>query len=141
MKKIMRIIALFVIAAELAGCGSMPTKLERKFTRKKKEPVHRPAAIYIEEGAYQKKFSNDYYYKTHYTMWRSWHSELVDQFGDNHKKTERCAQEAYSHLRQMGQYLNEAKREELEPLIESLSGIVRRIEGGRYSQSEEPGLR
>lgn len=132
------VLALAVLSAlQASGCASV----QKKFTRKKKEPKHVAAAMFVEEGPYQKKFSNDYYYRTHYTMWRTWLDELVSQFGANRKKTERCAQEAYSNLQQLGQYLDDQKRAEFEPLVKDMGRIVQRIEAGNYSDSEEPGMR
>jgi hypothetical protein len=120
----------------VSGCASV----QKKFTRKKKEK-RTPNAIFIDEGPYQKQFSNEYYYKNHYTMWKSWHDELLGQLGGNRKKVERCAQEAYNHLSDMANYLQPEKRAELKPLVEDLSRLVTKIESGSYSDSDEGGMR
>lgn len=120
-----------------SGCATV----QKKFTRKKKEPAHIPSVVYIEQGAYQKKYSNDYYYRTHFTLWKSWHSELVDNIGGNHKKVLRAAEESLSHLTELNQYLVPAKQAELKPLIDSLSAVENKIEDNRYSKSDESGFR
>lgn len=132
-------LVLIVAAAVLtsAGCASV----QKKFTRKKKEPSRIPQVVFIDEGAYQKKFSNDYYYKTHYSMWKTWHDELILNLDGNRKKTERCAIEAYSHLDQMSRYLDEEKKAELKPMLADMRRIMDRFTGGGYGDSERAGLR
>ena len=132
MKKYFPLVVAGVLLLELAGCASV----QKKFTRKPKTPSHIPAAIYLQEGPYQKKFSNEYYYKTHFTMWKSWHGELINELGDNQKKVSRCAQEARGHLAEMHRYLVPAKQAELEPQLDELNRIAASIESGRYSDSQ-----
>jgi hypothetical protein len=122
---------------DLSGCASV----QKKFTRKKKEPKHVAAAIYLEDVAYVKKFSNSYYYKTHYMFWRSWHSDMINELGGNRKRLARSAQEAYSHLEQLAQYLTPEKQTELKPHLEALAQLREKIERGSYSESETGGMR
>lgn len=124
------VLAIFLIL-NLAGCATV----QKKFTRKKKEK-YEPAVIYLEETTYQKKFSNDYYYKTHYTMWRTWHDELIKQLGGNSKKLSRCAQETYNHLVEMNRYLNDEKKAALQPIMESVSRLTKKIDEGNVSSSD-----
>ena len=128
---------LLVMCMECAGCASV----QKKFTRKKKEPAHVPAVIYFDETPYQKKYSNSYTYKTHYMFWRSWHSDLLDQLGGNRKKIARSAQEAYGHLDQMQKLLLPEKRSFLQPELDSFKVILDRINSNNYSESEEGGMR
>ena len=137
MKKTFRFVVAGMLLLELAGCASV----QKKFTRKPKTPSHIPAAIYLQEGPYQKKFSNEYYYKTHFTMWKSWHGELINELGDNQKKVSRCAQEALGHLTEMNRYLNAQKQAELAPSLDELSQIGQRIERGVISDAEVGSLR
>ncbi len=130
----------FVLALALlnaAGCANV----QKKFTRKKKEPARIPAVMYVEQGPYQKPYSNDYYYRTHYTMWRTWHDELIDQLGGNNKKVSRCAEESYNHLSQLAEYLLPEKKAALEPILKDLERVTRRIRSGGYAASEEPSMR
>ncbi len=130
---------LFVLVTALlgfSGCASV----QKKFTRKKKEPLHVPTAIYLEGGPFKKKFSNEYYYKSHYTLWKSWHSELIDDIGGNNKKAARSAQEALGNLTELQQYLVPAKQEELKPYLEELTKIKERVEANTYAESEIGGV-
>ena len=131
-KRFLSLLLLIVWVAGLAGCATV----QKKFTRKKKTPKHTAATIYFQEGAYQKKFSNDYYYKTHYTFWKTWQDELITQLGGNQKKVARSAQEALGHLTEMNRYLVPEKQAELKPLLDDLARITRNIEGRGLSDSE-----
>ena len=126
------IYALLVICLlQYTGCETM----QRKFTPKKKAPSHVATSIYFEEGAYQKKFSNDYYYKTHYTLWRTWHDELLDNLGGNEKKTDRAAVESLGNLKQMQQYLKPDKFAGLQIIVNDLEDVIKRMEqSSRTSQ-------
>ena len=138
MKKRTTLILLCAIFLfHLAGCATV----QKKFTRKKKEPAHVAAAIYFEEGTYQKKYSNVYYYKTHYTMWKTWHEDLIKGIGGNRKKIQRNAEETLSHLTQMRNYLVPEKQKELDPLVAEMTRYAKKFETGAYSRSEEPGMR
>ena len=122
---------------DLSGCASV----QKKFIRKKKIPERIPVAIYYEQPIYQKKYSNEYYYKNHYMFWRSWQGDLINDFkGGNQKKLKRSAQEALSNLTQMNDYLKPEKQNALKPMIDSLSGIVEKIESGQLSPSSQSGL-
>ena len=129
------ILAVLFIAT--AGCASV----QKKFTRKKKEPKHVAAAVYFEEGPYQKKYSNVYYYKMHYTMWKSWQDDLINGIGGNRKKTSRNAEESLNHLTELSHYLMPEKKKELEPILQDLTRLVKKIDLGAYSNSENADLR
>ncbi len=137
MKKIVLFLICTMLITDLSGCASV----EKKFIRKKKEPAHIPAAVYFEEGPYQKKFSNAYYYKTHYTLWKTWHTELIEGIGGNRKKTQRNAEETLNHLNEMNNYLIPEKQKKLQPMLSELTTMAKKFETGSYAQSQEPELR
>ena len=137
MKKTITFLLFMTLMVNLAGCASV----QKKFTRKKKEPKHIPAAVYFEEGPYQKKYSNAYYYKTHYTLWKSWQDDLINGVGGNRKKTQRNAEEALNHLTEMSHYLAPEKEKQLEPLLGDLTRLVKKIEEDAYANSENATLR
>lgn len=124
-------LALFLLA-DLAGCATLP----KKFVRKKKEPKHKPSVIYTEEGPYQKKFSNAYYYQSHFTQGKAWIDETLQELEGNQKRLRRNVQEAVMHWEELGEYLDEAKKKELEPWLQELGRIRRRIETGTIADSE-----
>ena len=136
MRKNMKWIPMVLAVTVLSGCASS-SAIQKKFTRKAKEPAHKAATIYIEEqGPYQKKFSNEYYYKSHFTLWKTWHSDLMDQLGGNSKKVTRCAQEALGHLTEMNRYLNPQKQSELAEVLGEFSQIEQMIERGPVSDTQ-----
>ncbi|OIO38357.1 MAG: hypothetical protein AUJ72_02720 [Candidatus Omnitrophica bacterium CG1_02_46_14] len=137
MKRILLGMILTVFVINTASCASV----QKKFTRKKKEPAHMAAIVYFEEGPYQKKYSNAYYYKMHYTMWKSWQDDLINGIGGNRKKTARNAEESLNHLIEMSHYLMPEKEKELEPILQDLMRLVKKIDLGAYSNSENPDLR
>lgn len=130
-------VLMLVVLFQLAGCATV----QKKFTRKKKEPAHKPAVIYTEEGPYQKKYSNDFYYKTHYTMWTTWHDEVLNQLGGNGKRLARAAEETMSHLNEMSHYLDPTRQAQLKPYQDSLNQICQKLSSRSHSKSDEPGIR
>ena len=137
MKKTITFFLFIALVINLAGCASV----QKKFTRKKKEPTHVAAAVYFEEGAYQKKYSNAYYYKMHYTLWKTWQTDLISNIGGNRKKTQRNAEEALNHLTEMSHYLVPEKEKALEPLLQDMTRLAKKIDSGTYTNSENAGLR
>lgn len=129
MNKIVYGIVLLALAVDLTGCASV----QKKFTRKKKEPRHVAKAIAFEEGQYQRKFSNEYYYKMHFTYWKAWHGEWIDGLSGNRKRSARNAQEALSHLEQMADYLVPEKAQELDEPLVLLGRLKDQIETGQTS--------
>ena len=122
---------LVLCVMALAGCETLP----KKFIRKKPKPEHTPSVVYVDQGPYQKKFSNEYYYKTHFTLWKTWQDEVLLNLGGNSKKVARSAEEAYSHLDQMSRYLKPEKQAELKPLLEESKRFMDRFDGGSDSRT------
>ena len=136
MKNKDKILIGVLLVANLTGCATM----QKKFTRKAPEPKHTASVIPTEQGPYQKKFSNEFYYKSHFTLWKTWQSELIDALGENRKKVARAGQEALGHLKDMRQYLLPEKQAELDGQIHDLEKIVTKTDAG-LSASEIGPLR
>ena len=132
MKRIVWFLLTAILVVDFAGCSA--TTLQKKFTRKKKQPKH-TAAVMFTEGEYQKKYSNEYYYKTHFTFWKSWQDDWINQLGGNGKKVERCAQETMNHLIEIHRYLIPEKQAELEPEFEAVKKVAAKLSGS-YSESD-----
>ena len=128
---------LVFLALQASGCATLP----KKFIRKKPKPEHTPAVVYLEQGPYQKKFSNEYYYKEHYTLWKTWQNETLDDLGNNSKRLRRSSQEAYSHLEQMGKYLQPEKQTQLKPVLDEMGRFMDKFQANNYSTSEEAAMR
>ena len=137
MRKIISHVLIVIFLTGLAGCASV----QKKFTRKKKEPARTASVLYFEEGPYQKKYSNEHYYKTHFTLWKSWQDDSISELNGNQKRLTRNIQEAYSHLSQMANYLVPEKRQELQPWVDSLGKIMRDFERGIVSESQKSMVR
>lgn len=137
MKKRRQFLVWTLVLMNLAGCATV----QRKFTRKPKEPAHTASVIPLDSGPYQKRFSNEFYYKSHFTLWKTWQSELIDSLGENRKKVARAGQEALSHLKDMRQYLLPEKQAEIDLQILELEKIVKRTDAGIDSASEIGPLR
>ena len=137
-KKIWPVLLAAVFVIHGTGCETV----QKKFTRKPKEPRHKPATVYIDQGGpYQKKYSNEYYYKTHFTFWTSWHEELLGDLDGNQKKMQRSAGETWNHLTEMSKYLRPEKQTELKPLMDDFEKIYRKIEKGNFRASDQPMFR
>ena len=137
MRKKFACLLIVCTAFAASGCDTLP----KKFTRKKPKPEHTPSVVYLEKGPYQKKYSNEYYYKTHYTLWKTWQDDTLDNLNGNSKKLARSAQEAYSNLDQMGRYLKPEKLAQLKPLLEELHGYLDKFENANYSRSDASGMK
>jgi hypothetical protein len=137
MKKTTTFLILAALLAGVSGCETLP----KKFIRKKKEPAYRPSTVLLDEGPYQKQYSNEYYYKQHFTLWRTWHSELITQLGGNHRQVARAAQESLGHMQDMNRYLKPERQTEMAPLLEEMGKITKRIEAGTYSKTDALAMR
>lgn len=132
-----RILAALIVLALAAGTTGCAT-VQKKFTRKKKTPERNRSVIYLDEGAHQKKYSNAYYYKTHFTFWRTWHDELIDNLRNgNNKRLRRSLQEVVSHLTEMSGSLEPEAKSGLDEQIGRLELIRGRIESGYYNAGFE----
>lgn len=126
-------VVICLFGLELAGCATV----QKKFTRKKKEPARQTVILPLDQGPYQKRYSNDYYYKTHYTMWRTWHDELLNELGGNSKRVARAAEEDLSNLQSMQTYLVGDKKDQLGLVLGSLNAVLAKIDQGRMASGEE----
>ena len=127
--------------AGLTGCSTISSTLPKKFIRKKKEPLHTAAVMSLDQGPYQRQFSNEYYYKTHFTLWKTWHDDMISNLGGNSKKLQRASEDAYSHLEQMSRYLKPEKKAQLDPLVAELDAYRKKFEQGNYSRTEAGAMR
>ncbi len=130
-KKISTLLLLCAVLM-VSGCETLP----RKFVRKKKEPAHVSAVMFTDEGPSEKAYSNEYYYKMHYTLWKTWHDDMILNLTGNAKKLMRCTDEAYSHLDQMQGYLKPEKAVELKASLDELGQYRSRIKAHSLSRSE-----
>ncbi len=124
--------ALILAVMGLAGCESIP----KKFIRKKPAPAHVAQAVYLDQGPYQKPYSNEYFYKNHFTLWQTWHDDMMKSLTGNSKKLRRATEETYSHLDQMGNYLKPEPQARLKLLTDIVNGYRWKFDRGTYSRSD-----
>ena len=137
MKNKFSLFLVYFLLLSLTSCETLP----KKFIRKKVKPEHIPSVVYVEKGPYQKKYSNEYYYKIHFTLWKTWQDEILLNLTGNSKKVARSADEAVSHLEQMSHYLKPEKQAELQPLLEEMKRVLARFESGSGSRSESDSMK
>lgn len=137
MKNRWKVLICILLVTHAAGCASV----QRKFTRKPKESKHVTSVIPLDRGPYQKKFSNEFYYNSHFTLWKTWQSEIIDALGENRKKVTRAGQEALGNLKDLKAYLLPEKQAQLDGLIDDLSKVTARTDPGSYSASDVGPLR
>jgi hypothetical protein len=123
---------LIVTVLGSVGCETLP----KKFIRKKKAPAHVASVVYLDEGSYEKRFSNEYYYKNHYTLWKTWHDDVLKNLTGNSKKLRRASEEAYSHLEQMGNYLKPERQAQLKPMVDTLNSYRQKFDRGAFVPSD-----
>jgi len=95
------LICLFVIPAFFSACGSEWTQ---KFIRKRKEVVEPPR---FEVNEFNRPYPE--LYKEHFSYWRSWHRQLIEDLGRNRKRDIRNIRETRRHLESLHKYVVEEK--------------------------------
>jgi len=126
MKKVIFILFVMLLSLEFVGCESVM----RKFTRKtKREPI-RP--VFYQEGMEDTRPHYELY-MMHYTYWKAWNDELVNNAGKNFKKDKMAAQGVLDHLADMRKYLIEEKGKELDVYIAQVKWVTDQIIRGGTS--------
>ncbi len=127
MKKGLIMLTVIVLAFSVSGCAG----LQKKFTRKKKAPVS-TIPRYKAVKKYQKKPTQELYQR-HYVFWKTWHSELLQVMGQNHKKDMSCIEEAIENLKDMRNMLTPEAASKIAPHISELEKVRAVIAGDEAS--------
>ena len=112
----------------LAGCES----LERKFTRKPKNPPPPPNPI-IQFQDYTRSLTPLDRYRKHYMIFDYWSEEFIDTLRSpsmNQKRLIRASSEALGELQTLQSLLREDKAAQLTPLLEERREINRQVQRG-----------
>jgi len=115
-KKTIAWFLLIFMLVNLTGCEA----LAKKFRRKKKEEVKMPRMYQVK--IYVKQPTPELYRK-HFAYWASWHSELIQELGENHKRDLLCIEQIVSNLKDMQNVLVPEKGKDLTPHIEKLAKV------------------
>lgn len=134
MKNLKKILAIFIIASLLTGCA----QLKEKFTKKKKPEKVTPV---IEVKDYSKELKVDKLYDKHFTFWKYWHDELINNLGGNIKKQKRCYNESLVELKAMASYLQQQKQKKLRSYIDKFKKLESKIKDPVLTQNEEHNLK
>jgi hypothetical protein len=121
MRRILLILIGLTLILGLSGCAT----IKRKFTRKKKKE-NKPEVILALED-YDKFIDYHELYKKHYLLWQYWHDELIASLEKNFKKQRQCVEQSLEHLRALGKYITEEKKELLNTYVERLEEIREKI--------------
>ena len=136
MRKKFLIFLVILLTLQISGCAS--STFAKKFIRKKSKPDYTPSMVYTDQGPYQKQYSNEYYYKTHFTMFKASLEDAVDSaVGGNGKRLRRALEETHSHLDQMSHYLKPQKAAELAPAMEAVQKNLALLRRTSMSSSRE----
>ncbi len=117
-----------VVLLSVPGCA----QLRDKFIRKPKgedENIRRYQAV----TAYDVKPSLDLYTKR-YIFWKSWHKELLEVLSEtSHKKKVMAVEQEVSSLMDMYGMLNDAKGDELKPIVDDFAQVEREIKSAKIT--------
>jgi len=135
-RKIVIIVICVFLLTSLAGCET----IQRKFTRKPKEPVKPVPKFYEEE--YKSEYPNSTLYDNHYMYWKAWMDELITALeGDNNKKQKQTVEYALGEIKSMQRYLMDVKAQELQKDIDDLDKIAKKINLGTLTSGMAISLR
>ena len=117
---------MLLVAA--VGCES----LERKFTRKPKNPPPTPSPI-IQFQDYTRSLTPLDRYRKHYMIFDYWNEELIDVLRSasmNQKRLARASAEALGELRILQGLLRENKAASLAPMLQEREAIDQQAQRG-----------
>jgi hypothetical protein len=120
----------------ISGCES----LQRKFTRKSKKPLARPAPVVNFQAYAMTPLER---YKKHYLLFQYWNDELLQGLQaqtPNAKRSTRASAEALSELRTLQGLLHDDLAGRLSPLIEERARIDRQLRQGASVGAAQLGI-
>ena len=128
----------WLLLSGLTGCES----LQRKLTRKPKQPQARPNPI-IQFQDYSRAMTPLDRYRKHYLIFDYWNSELLDAIQSrplNPKRYRRASLDALGELQALQGLLTEELAGRLAPLIEERTELDSWLQRGGVSDSQAPPL-
>ena len=127
-----------VLCAGLTGCES----LERKFTRKPKNPEQAPSPI-ITFQDYTRAMTPLDRYRKHYLMFKYWNDELLGALQSpslNSKRLKRSSTEALAELQTLEGLIVDELAAHLAPLLDARAKIDRQLRSIGFSESQAQGI-
>jgi len=120
--------SLFLLPFLLSACDS---GWEKKFIRKREKPPRKPQ---FEVEAVQRPFPE--LYKEHFTYWKNWHGQLLQDLGTNHKRELMDVNEARRHLVYLQKYLHDDKARDIGKHVEEFDRVTKRLRESRMSGND-----
>ena len=135
-KVVFRVIAVFLCVFVITGCA----EFKEKFMRKSKEEKVKTQKYYAVKK-YDIHPSLELYTKR-YTFWKSWHREILDVLaGDSNKKKNVAMEQATSNLFDMQRMLVDEKAEKMQPYLDKMVKLSKRIRIETLTQGNEVRIR
>ncbi len=129
-----KIIGIALIATLLftTGCSG---GWRRKFVRSKKDEVKQGPVL--QPYDYKKEFTNKQLYANHYVFWKNSEAELINSVKakGNMKKIKSHAAYSLVEIRKLSNLLNDEKKAQIEPYVQELEDIVKKIQQPSYVKS------
>ncbi|MBI3332800.1 MAG: hypothetical protein HYZ93_01765 [Candidatus Omnitrophica bacterium] len=107
------------LALVTAGCGP---QWKKKFVRKRKN-VEGPQAVLVLEPDVRATHPPAVRYQEHFAYWKSWHSELLNSYGENRKRDLRHLVGMISELRAMAEVASGPPAEHLRRILVELGDL------------------
>ena len=115
--------------------------MQRKLTRKPRQPASRPSPI-INFEDYTRAMTPLDRYRKHYLIFDYWNGELLDALQTrsvNPKRVKRASSESLAELRTMKTLVVESFASRVDPVIEERAKIDQQLQGS-FSESQANGL-
>ena len=123
-----------LLSVALVGCES----IERKFTRKSKQPQAAPSPI-ISFQDYTRTMTPLDRYRKHYLMFEYWNNELIQTLRDvplNPKRLMRASTEALSELETMRGLVTDDLATRLAPILAGRAKVHHQLQSAGFSEAQ-----
>lgn len=108
-----------VLCFLIDGCSP---EWKRKFTRARKK-VQASQPILVLESDEKAMYPPDARYRQHYAFWKSWHSDLLDSYGQLRKRDVRYLSGSIGELQAMAQLLQGPSADRLKEILIRMTRI------------------
>lgn len=135
----LRLCAVCCVLCATLGCEGW----QKKFVRKRKKPVERPAPV-VQFQDYTRAMTPLDRYRKHLLMFDYWNAELVgalEPHASNPKRIRRASAESLQELRTLARLLQDNVAAQLNPLVEQRARLDAQLQRGLYAPSQHDALR
>ena len=122
MKRLLALVLAAAMAGSLAGCSS---QWRNKFIRKSKNPRTAQAFLVLQPDQLAVMPAADRY-REHFAFWKSWHSQLLDSFGELKKRDMVNLNGAIGELRSMKALITGKPADRLKEILTQMDEMEER---------------